>query len=286
MPVTFQAEGHRYTNEHGVEYTSVTTLIKKYAEPFDSEYWSLYKAIKLVLEMKGEWSDYKYRAGGWDRVVDYYKKQINFPYKDEVAVVKQRFLYNWKQKGKAAAEAGTAYHKKMEDETHSKGAHLSSSGNVVKVYSGVDLLRYQNFEDDGIYTELLLYNDHFKLAGQADKVIKQGRDIEIRDYKTSEKISQEAFMERTYKAPLKHIPDCDFWKFALQLSTYAWMLEIFGYHIGRLVVEHVPDNHREYELPYLRNEIKALLTDYGNSKNLPAFRFPENGKEQSSYRVA
>lgn len=284
MAVTFQAEGHRYTNDKGEVYISVTTLIGKYKAPFDAQYWSTYKAIKLVLEKKGTWDRFKRRAGGWNNVVAFYKSLNDFPYTDEVTKAKIQFLQSWAEAGRIAREVGSAYHQQMEDVSHAMG-YEEKKGKGIRVCSPADLLHLQEFENDGVYTELLLYNDHFKLAGMADKVIKEGRLVHIHDYKTSKVIEMEAFQEQTMKHPIHQLPSCNYFEYSLQLSIYAWMLEQVGYQIGELVIEHVPDNHREYKCKYLRDEVQSLLSHYGKSQNYPPYDFKQipSGREEESF---
>lgn len=275
MPVTFQAEGHRYTNEKGEQYISVTTLIGRYKAPFDAEYWSTYKAVKLVLEKKGTWDKFKRRAGGWEKVVSFYKSLADFPYTTEVLQAKVQFLRMWEDAGRIAREEGSAYHAHMESISHTVGIE-NKSGKGLKVYSATDLLHLQEFEKDGAYPELLLYNDHFKLAGMADKILKEGRIIHVHDYKTSKVIEMEAFQEQKMKHPIHNLPSCNYYEYSLQLSIYAWMLEQVGYIVGELVIEHVPDNHKEYKVKYLREEVQSLLHHYGKSQNYPPYSFKES----------
>lgn len=283
MAVTFQSEGHRYTNENGEAYISVTTLISRYKAPFDAQYWSTYKAIKLILEKKGIWDRFKRRAGGWDKVVAYYNSLNDFPYSCEITKAKIQFLQSWAESGRIAREKGSEYHAQMENTSHEVGVEKKNGKNI-KVYSPVDLLRLQDFENDGVYTELLLYNDHFKLAGMADKVIKEGCIIHIHDYKTSREIEMEAFQEQKMKHPIQHLPSCNYFEYSLQLSIYAWMLEQAGYIVGDLVIEHVPSNHKEYKVKYLREDVQSLLSHYGNVQNLPPYSFkpgPQRGTRES-----
>jgi hypothetical protein len=45
--VCFNEDSHVYWNVNDNEkYISVTTLIERYAQPFDSEFWSGYKALE------------------------------------------------------------------------------------------------------------------------------------------------------------------------------------------------------------------------------------------------
>ena len=52
--VCFNDSEHVYWNEEsGDRYISVTTLIDKYVQPFDKEFWSSYKALEQLLPPEG-----------------------------------------------------------------------------------------------------------------------------------------------------------------------------------------------------------------------------------------
>ena len=49
--VAFNDEEHVYWNlESGVRYISVTTLIEKFGEDFDKDFWSKYKALEQLID--------------------------------------------------------------------------------------------------------------------------------------------------------------------------------------------------------------------------------------------
>ena len=49
--ICFEEEGHKYYDIAHPEYkfTSVTTIIEKFGQPFDKEFWSAYKALQELL---------------------------------------------------------------------------------------------------------------------------------------------------------------------------------------------------------------------------------------------
>lgn len=44
--LTFTEKDHKYIDENNLVYTSVTTLLDKYKQPFDSEFWSMFTGLK------------------------------------------------------------------------------------------------------------------------------------------------------------------------------------------------------------------------------------------------
>lgn len=266
MPVTFDESSHRYTSHSGDSYISVTTLIKRFTPPFDADYWSAYKALKAVLSKTGEWDSYKKKAGGWENVVVFARSvDKDFRYRKEVIEEKKRILAEWQDTKEEALSKGTEYHKMKEQHVKEKIVY-SPEMKEISVLSGVDLLAAQDFEKDGLYPELILYNDEWKIAGQADWVMKVGKTVHIKDYKTSKEISKTAFQEQCLLPPLSHIPNANFYTYSLQLSIYALMLEQAGYKIGNLAIEHVGKEDFKtiemYPTEYLKKDASKMIKHY------------------------
>ena len=54
--VAFNDQNHVYWNveDDSIKYVSVTTMIEKFGQPFDKEFWSAYKALEKLFT-KDEW---------------------------------------------------------------------------------------------------------------------------------------------------------------------------------------------------------------------------------------
>ena len=78
------------------------------------------------------------------------------------------------------------------------------------------------------------------------------------------------------KYPLNNIQDTNYWHYALQLSTYAWMLQKLNpeFEIEDLVMVHFDhdDNMTVYHLPYLKDEVVKMLSFYKKESSLKASR--------------
>lgn len=270
MPVTFNEEAHRYTSHTGEVYTSVTTLIKKYTPAFDADYWSAYKALKSVLSEAGIWDEYKKKAGGWENVVIYARSiDKDFKYRKEVIQKKKEIVAEWEANKETALSKGTEYHKMKEKHVKEKIVY-SPEMTEIKVVSGVDLLAAQDFSGDGLYPELMIYNDKWQIAGQVDWVMRVGKTVHIKDYKTSKEISKTPFQDQMLLAPISHLPNANFYTYSLQLSLYARMLEEFGYVVGNLAIEHVNKETFEtiemYPVEYLKKEADSVIKHYIKSR--------------------
>ena len=49
--IAFNAECHKYWNvtDESKKFISVTTLIEKFGQPFDKDFWSAYKALEKLI---------------------------------------------------------------------------------------------------------------------------------------------------------------------------------------------------------------------------------------------
>lgn len=88
-------------------------------------------------------------------------------------------------------------------------------------------------------------------------------------HNTNKKIETKSFFDNKTKKsimmkyPLNNIQDCNYWHYAMQLSTYAWMMQQLNpeYEIEDLVLVHFDhEGHMTvYHLPYLKKEVGLML---------------------------
>lgn len=190
--VAFSEETHTYwdvdTNDR---YISVTTLIGKFENEFDKDFWSKYKALERIL--------------GKDRFQIEKKKLLQTKRFDisclstydilesDFIQVQQDILKEWEEKNKASCERGTKIHAQLE--AYSKGGKFKEKIAPRLNYKIDNLPCFTNSTenellktvDKGIFPEYLIYRQSddniLRLAGQIDLLIKNGNDIYIIDYK-------------------------------------------------------------------------------------------------------
>ncbi len=272
--IEFNKEKHQYSKE-GKIYTSVTTVIKKYEQGFDGPYWATYKGCKeIIIEKLGDdaWFRYKKRAGGWDKVPEFFKKEGHALHK-EILERKNQFLHAWDVAAHNARVAGTAVHKWKERQVLKDSGLLPVQGNSVRIDCDAGkLLTLQDFKEDRIYPELVISNDEYQIAGTADKVQKVGQIIHISDYKTSKKIDKEPFMDKMMKTPLEKVPDTNYWHFTIQFSLYGWMLEQLGYRVGTLTLEQLigpkydDRDTKKFDIPYRPDWVELMIKHFRYGK--------------------
>ena len=65
------------------------------------------------------------------------------------------------------------------------------------------------------------------------------------------------------KYPLNNLPDCNFYHYTMQLSTYAWMLQKINpnFIIKDLILNHYDHNGKNtlYRCQYLKDEVEKML---------------------------
>jgi ATP-dependent exoDNAse (exonuclease V) beta subunit len=264
--VIFNDSNHSYYSDKG-KYTSVTTLVHKFVPPFDKEYWSLYKAIEAELP-SFMWQDLRkiYSA----REVAYHLEELNPTMQGRVLARQKEIKKAWKLKNLNSQIKGTEFHKVQEDLSYSRGYELNKvDGRKYKTFVKPDI-GHDNYSlnletlEDGYYPELLLWNNQYMLAGQADKVyittIRKYRYFDIGDYKTNEEIKT-SNKYQSMLSPLDHLDNCNYNHYQLQLSLYAWMLEQYGFKCRNLSFDHYPEGKlvKTYEFTMLRKEVDRLL---------------------------
>ena len=265
--ITFEEKNHTYThNKTKEQYISVTTLIDQYVPEYDEQYWSLYKAIKDILGQYNQFSTYKLSVGGWKRVVDAWRKTPLMKYEAEVSSRQEDYLLQWKIKRDNACDIGHAEHKRREDQINCQDyyEHEDITYETPTKHSQTDILHIQDFASNRVYTELLVYNDQYKVAGQIDWVRKKSRKVWIKDYKTNEEITKVSFMDETLKPPLNDLPNANWYKYAMQVSTYGWMLEQCGYELMTLELLHTREN-KTHVIPYMKSHVERMMIDYLNT---------------------
>lgn len=273
--VAFENESHTYWNvDNNNTYISVTTLIHRYTQEFDKEFWSAYKALEKLIP-KTSWSIEKKSLLNTKKFNKEILSLYNIP-EVEFNKVQQDILDAWEEEKVKSCERGTKIHADIENSFYSNPKNISLQKFGVggkfeckKDYSDLDL-------EYGVYPEYLIYNESedniLRIAGQVDLIIKNGNEIVIVDHKTNKEISKTSgFNTQTksnekMKYPLNNLMDCNFYHYTLQLSTYAWMLQKLHpeFVIKDLIINHYDynGNNTLYHCDYLKDEVERMLTHY------------------------
>jgi ATP-dependent exoDNAse (exonuclease V) beta subunit len=118
-------------------------------------------------------------------------------------------------------------------------------------------------------TEWTIYHDDLKLAGSIDMVYENpDKTLVIYDWKRVKNITPvNSFNQYSTNTLICHVPDSNFWHYALQLNTYKAILESkYGKKIRDLFLVrlHPEAEEKNYELimvPDLSVEIRDLFVE-------------------------
>ena len=193
--IKFQEIGHKYFIHGDEGYTSITTLIGKLFEHFDAN-----KIIDKMLSGK-KMSDPTYKYYGMKR---------------------EDILAQWDANGRDASEKGTRMHESIE----------FFYNNIESVDTSIEYGFFKKFllefpHLNPYRTEWTVFYTKYKLCGSIDMIFENpDGTLQIYDWKRVKSIEYEAFGDKTSIVPcLKHLPDTNFWHYALQLNLYKMILE-------------------------------------------------------------
>ncbi len=284
--IAFVEETHKYFDVTNPEatFTSVTTMIHSYTQPFDKDFWSAYKALEKLLP-KDVWNVEKkslLSTKKFDKVL----LELHSIDENDFNREQQGILDEWDEENRKSCDRGTKIHADLENSFYSKKDDINLSKFEIggkfecrKDYSELDI-------ENGVYPEYLISrvspDGKLRIAGQIDLLVKKGNKIIIADWKTNKKIETKSFYNSKTKSsvrmkfPLNNLDDVNYWHYTLQLSTYAWMVQQLNpeFEIEDLVLVHFDhsDNMTVYHLPYLKTEVIKMLSHFKKESALQASR--------------
>ena len=255
--IRFYAHGHKYEiiSDLRSRYTSVTTWNKYLFPKFDAD-----AVIANIMRGKNWNPQNKY----WGQTPEQIKA-------------------SWFSSGASVAEAGTNLHEQIES--------FMNNSELPAGYTHRDLLNHYRASEDPVVrgpewqfflkfveenpdlkpyrTEWMIYHEDAKIAGSIDMIYENpDGSLSIYDWKRSKDITSENTWNKFALNPLvAHIPDTNFWHYALQLNTYKYILEDkYGRRIRELNLVRIHPDHpaQTYELipvPILTKELDELFTE-------------------------
>lgn len=280
--IAFEEKAHRYWDitDPSKKFTSVTTIIEKFGQPFDKEFWSAYKALEKLLSADA-WKIEKpslLKSKKFDKSL----LELHDISENDFNKEQQAILDSWDEENRKSCERGTKIHADFENSFYKKKKNIDISKFQIggkfecrKDYTDLDL-------ENAVYPEYLIHrvspDGKLCIAGQIDLLVKKGNNIIVGDYKTNKEIKMKSFFDSKTKSsvkmkfPLNNLDDTNYWHYCLQLSTYAWMLQKLNpdFVIEDLVMIHIDhkDKMTIYHLPYLKTEVEKMLAFYKKQAQL------------------
>ena len=255
--IKFFEEGHKYiiTFEPNVKYTSVTTWNHTHFPKFNAD-----AIIGTMMKGKGWKEGHKY----WG---------LN---QEEIKTL-------WNTNNSGVTSAGTDLHFEIECFMNEKLLHIGY--NHEQLYN-LYMSQYKNIHDTTplewqyfinfikdfpelkpYRTEWTIYNEDVKISGSVDMIYENtDGTLSIYDWKRSKNITRVNNWNKFALPPeLCHLPDSNFWHYALQLNTYKVILEdkydkkVRDLYLVRLHPHAEEKNYELIKLPDLSNEVRKLF---------------------------
>lgn len=257
--IQFFEKGHKYIVdlEPDKKYTSVTTWIHEHFEKFDSD-----KVIQKMMTGKKWKEGHKY----WGMTPDQIKSQ-------------------WNANKDSVSGAGTDMHFEIECFHNDKRFQfIYTNKELLEIYmtdkgkelqnTPVEWQYFINFIKDHQHlkpyrTEWIVFNEDIKISGSIDMVYENpDGTLSIYDWKRSKLITRiNTFNVFALTPCICHLPDSNFWHYALQLNMYKYILEtkynktVKELYLVRLHPEAEENNYELIQLPILSIEISDLVQE-------------------------
>ena len=235
--ISFEEGPHIYTvlGDRG-GYTSVTTWNHHHFDQFNAD-----KIISNILNSKKWDTDPSYK---------YYK------------MTREDINKMWDDNRDQAAKAGTKMH--YDIECYYNNQEVTNNSVEFEYFHKFT----EDFKDLKPYrTEWMVYYEELKLSGSIDMIFENpDGTLQIYDWKRCKEIQHENNFGKFAITPcISHLPDTNFWHYALQLNVYKTILEHkYDKKVTDLYLVCIhPDNpYKTYErikVPFLNDEIKDLF---------------------------
>ena len=278
--IHFDEGPHKYTIQ-GVpnitpktEFTSVTTWVHQHFEHFDAK-----KVIEAMMQNTKKWNDPIANA-------KYYGKSA------------QEIEQSWATAGQEAAAKGTEMHYNIEcfynQPQHQNHPHPDTDTATTLTHTETpEMQQFMNFHQDfattlrPYRTEWTVFHEEARIAGSIDMVFESRRggaeppfesrrggaeppaeppSLLIYDWKRCREITKTNRGNKFATHPaIEHLPDTNFWHYALQLNIYKYILQNkYGKTVSDLylvVLHPEAQKYNRVKLPDLQTEVSTLFEE-------------------------
>lgn len=196
--IQFYEPTHTYTIKGNSDYLSVTTWIHSFFPKFNAD--------EVIRKMMG--------SRNWNKDNKYF------------TMTPDQIKQEWDLNGKEAASLGTKMHSNIENYYNEIPFEEKFIGTPEHNYF---MNFFNDHPDHKIYrTEWTVYSEEYKIAGSIDAVfsVPSTSDVIIGDWKRSKEIKYENTYEKGFP-PLKHLDNCNFNHYVLQLNIYRHLIETY-----------------------------------------------------------
>lgn len=255
--IKFEEDGHKYfvsdVDGNISEYTPVSSIIKKYEIPFETEKIALNYAVKHNLSKEDVIRDWKYnnlcstitgsRVHLYGEGMTWLKAGINDKIPNEC--MKQYISeYNWLIPTSKKEESIKKFYDELSDKIIPVGAEFKMSSQYVqncslKICGTADILFYFKNDKDESKNGFIIGD------------WKTNKDL-FSDYKRKHNI--------TMLPPFDDMIDEDFSHYTIQFNLYQIMMESIGINvIGRRLIWLKEDGYEVFKINDIRDKIRKIL---------------------------
>jgi ATP-dependent exoDNAse (exonuclease V) beta subunit len=224
---------HTYIDSDNTEYQSVTRFINKFVPEFDFDQKSKQYASKYGLDV-------------------------------------EEVRKSWKLKNKLSTDFGTSIHEQIE--LSLLGQPILESFNFKESVKSITSLVREHFPKGSYLLEHTVWNKEVKIAGTSDLIVDCGDNFSIIDFKTNKQIKYtNDYESKSLLKPINHLPNGEYFKYALQLSFYAYLYSLSTnktpYRLSFYWLKRKNNSYEDstnsswvrYNVPYLKEEVECLL---------------------------
>ena len=112
-------------------------------------------------------------------------------------------------------------------------------------------------------TEWHIFDLELGIAGTIDLLCRNGNGFDMYDWKRSRKASPNETVWRNGKNGLNHVPDINYYHYAIQQNLYRYILEKnYGIVINNMsivVLHPIYNDYRKYVIPKMDKEIRIII---------------------------
>lgn len=263
--------------EQVMEKVSVTELVQRYSTPFNSDFWSTYRALERLLKPE-DWKDVRGRLMDTRSFNHRMLKGYGLT-EEQLDETKEQILREWEEKRQKSLAAGKAIHAAIEAQFSSIGSKVDCTKYGIGGVLDAEVVAPQNgVLLEGVTAELPVtatFGD-VMLTGRIDLVYRKGNEVIIVDHKTGGTIKTKGMYNGKKHGiekmlfPLNSLDDNSFNRYQMQLSLYAMMLEkVFPeIRVTKLMLNHYSDDGKQEVLPceYMRDYAFRLVEHVGKAK--------------------
>lgn len=229
--ITYQDSTHTYFHKDQ-PLQSVTQFLNSLKQPFDKNYWSVYKAYEFSgYPVKMIWnSRTSFKTG--DKIIYLYDDHSH------LKVQPEQILEQWEMEAIVGTTRGSYIHNFLENLENRLVDPISlpnvdfSTIETIKFYTSLRKAEslckeWYNATKEylvPIAMEFIIGDPKLGLAGRFDRLYfnLNTQEYEIWDFKTDKKLNYE---NKYSKLSLFNLPDCEYEKYSLQVSLYKKIVE-------------------------------------------------------------